>query len=1173
MLEDLEKKVLLAAVEKELLAFDDVVRLLNEEQVESLFAEACKDTNTERSSSSPVAPPEKSAPEVVGSGSTFGCYENLQLIGEGAMGKVYKAFHISLERFVALKILKTQDKEMKARFVREAHALAKIEHPHVCKIFESGEIASHAYISMQLVIGKTLKDLPDEFGLEAKVQLIRDAALGLHAAHKAGLVHRDLKPSNIMVQESEDGSRHVYDMDFGVARHLEAPDLTTTGALIGSPLYMSPEQARGENKSIDRRTDVYALGTILYELLVGAPPFQSELPGMVIKEIIEKYPVRPRKLNDKIPKDIDTIILKCLEKDPGGRYDSSKALAEDLDRYLNGDPVAARPTGTLARLIQKARKNKTIAALSIGSFIAVTVFGGIGLHATLTAKSRAQFAQEFGEEVKEIETSLRLAYLAPLHPVTVEKQRVFKRIENIYSKIGKMGSISRGPGYLAIGKGYLALQEYEKAYEALQRAYEEHFNPRDVAYSLGVASGRLYQRELQEAAKNPNKAFRIKGMKEAEAKYRASTLSYLESGMATGKGNVSYGKALLSFYENDHTKALQEARNASNENSSLYEAVLLEGDILVDVATRESSTGKYESAASYFKRAAAFYNTAANHARSDPLVYMGMCSLAENMITMCTDLGSICLKEFQEGETACNNGLIADSDYVPLLEAKASLYLAWSENMARTGQDPTSFLEKSITSSSRAIELGSSDSAPELIARAYLNQGEYFHDHGTDPENHYRKAIALSEEKLRKHTNNWKTVLNLANGYWLLGLYESENGRNPTELLTKSVKQYESVLREVQDIRIYLNKGNAFQIMGTYAFDNGKDNSRSFLNESNKAYLQATNINPQSSVPYANAAITDFYLGLISIRSGNDPKPEFESSLKNCEKSVQLNLADEFAFIMKGITNAHWANYLFQNGKNPSGLADTSIEAFLRSLSINPDSSVSYANLTLPYLTKAEYALIAGTAEVKDNLAIARNYAKKAIEVDSDDSWNHYVAGRTEWIAGDLLIKQGGRPTPWEAAANHYKKSLELNTTSSETLRALAGLQAEMWYTGLLQGEHSIQEAIGLAEKALAINKMDPENHESAATVVFLASMRTKDAVQKSALIRSATEHIDRAIALNSKRANSYALKALVCFHTVNPIDTLRKSTVKSAECGQAEEKALRLNPSSFSRHQWILRY
>jgi serine/threonine protein kinase len=192
--------------------------------------------------------------------------------------------------------------------------------------------------------------------LETKVRVIRQIAEALHVAHKQGLIHRDIKPSTIMLERNEDGEWKPYIMDFGLARDQDAPGLTRTGVSMGTPNYMAPEQVSHEQ--MDRRTDVYGLGATLYELLSGDPPYQGNSGPDIMLQILKDDPIPLRKLTPKIPADLETIVIKCLERDPARRYDSAKALAEDLQRYLDGDPLSAKPTSWSYRVIKRAKMSR-----------------------------------------------------------------------------------------------------------------------------------------------------------------------------------------------------------------------------------------------------------------------------------------------------------------------------------------------------------------------------------------------------------------------------------------------------------------------------------------------------------------------------------------------------------------------------------------------------------------------------------------------------------------------------------------------------------------------------------------------------------------------------------------------------------------------------------------------
>ena len=319
--------------------------------------------------------PEQSAP-----GFSVPGHRILSVLGRGGMGIVYKSWQISLRRLVALKVLDSgagADPRSAARFQNEAEAVARFHHPNIIQIYELGEFEGLGYLVIEYAAGGSLRDrmagTPQDPRESAR--MLEILAHAVHYAHQCGIVHRDLKPANVLL--SEDGVPKI--ADFGLAKLLEYSEgPTRSGDLLGTPSYMAPEQAMGRPEEITPATDIYALGVILYEMLTGQTPFRGATPLATIEQIATQDPLPPGRLRRRLPRDLETICLRCLEKDRRRRYASAGELALDLGRFLDGRPIMARPISAWGRTWRWARRKPgTVTSLASLGLAAVLVVAGV----------------------------------------------------------------------------------------------------------------------------------------------------------------------------------------------------------------------------------------------------------------------------------------------------------------------------------------------------------------------------------------------------------------------------------------------------------------------------------------------------------------------------------------------------------------------------------------------------------------------------------------------------------------------------------------------------------------------------------------------------------------------------------------------------------------------------
>jgi tetratricopeptide (TPR) repeat protein len=441
-------------------------------------------------------------------------YRVLGVLGRGGMGVVYRALQVRLNRVVALKMVLAgphAGPEELARFRREAEAVARLQHPHVVQIYEVGEHGGRPYFSMEYVEGASLAQHLSGNPLPGRTAapLVETLARAVHHAHERGIVHRDLKPANVLIQTpggtgntgEEKGSEPapsfpvppvVKITDFGLAKRLDVADgPTRSGAVMGTPSYMAPEQARGRNAEVGPATDLYALGAILYEALTGRPPFRGESNLDTLGQVVEEEPVPPRRLQPRLARDLDTICLKCLEKEPARRYPSALALAEDLERWRRSEPIRARPSRAAERAWKWARRRPAVAGLLTGLLVVVA-----GSLAGLTAlwlraeregtakevqrdRARAHFAMA-REAVDQFDTAVSQSADLKAHGLEPLRKKLLESAAQFYERFVQEETddhsvrAEQARGYDRLAVLYAELDLTEPARQASGRGLEIH---------------------------------------------------------------------------------------------------------------------------------------------------------------------------------------------------------------------------------------------------------------------------------------------------------------------------------------------------------------------------------------------------------------------------------------------------------------------------------------------------------------------------------------------------------------------------------------------------------------------------------------------------------------------------------------------------------------------------
>ncbi|MBK9034423.1 MAG: protein kinase [Myxococcales bacterium] len=874
-------------------------------------------------------------------------YRPIRLLGEGGMGRVFLACDLRLDRNVAIKFVRGDDAELARRVVAEARAQARVNDDRVCKVYEVGEVDGRVYIAMQHVDGAALPDLVGTLTYEQKALVMRGAALGVHEAHRAGLIHRDLKPSNIMVERGGDGALRPFVMDFGIARDW-SDSATVTGTVLGTPQFMAPEQARGEVKQLDRRADVYSLGATLYAFLTGRAPIEGDNPLVVLNRISIDAPDPLRSIDPDVPPDLDAIVMKCLEKERAGRYESARALADDLGRFLDGAPVEARSTTSLAYRLRKAARRHWRALAVTGAMLAIIAVAlGFGLRERWAAERRAVLARRFTERVERIEALARYSALAPLHDLTNDRAQIRAQMAELEDEIHAAGAAAAGTGHYALGRGYSALGDDERALAELQAAWDAGVHDPRAAYALAITEGRMYQRALRDLERLPA-TVREQRRPAIEWRYRDPARTHLLASAGTVVPSRAYVAALLAYYEGRYDDALHELDGIATSTAALawfYEAPLLRGQILHERALagrRKASDAQLDA---QFDAARAALASAAAIGESEPSLFLAIAEL-EHAIFAIELYGRGQVDEsFRRGVEAATRALTLVPDDVDALLVRARFQRGMAEYRGGRGEDAAAPLTQAIADARRAVALApASVDAKVVLAGCLREDGANLQAVGQDPGPALAQAHQLLETIApRDRDERMLSELGLVHHIW--ADYLDEAGADATAQRRQAIDAYRGALAVTdRNGQAWLNLGINYLERARHVALTAPDGDDD-LAKAIDALERGRALQPQSLVP-------DFHQGdAYELRArraqarGADPEPDWAAAIARYEHGLTIN--PDLALLHNGICIVEVARAVAARtrGADPTAILVRAEAAARRAIAAAPDQSYGYNNL------------------------------------------------------------------------------------------------------------------------------------------------------------------------------------------------------------------------------------
>jgi serine/threonine-protein kinase len=786
-------------------------------------------------------------------------------IGRGGMGEVWRARDERLGRTLAVKLLRPQGTEPVGLLLAEARAQARIDHPHVCKVYGFGELHGLPFIALQLIDGTPLNKIAETLTIDEKVRVVAQVASGIDAAHRHGLIHRDIKPHNILVERPDGGAVHAYIVDFGLARDV---DKDTDPNIAGTVDYMAPEQAAGEH--IDGRTDVWGLGITLYELFTGRTPFRGKNQTATLRRLLNEE-ARPI---EGVPRDLGRIVMKCLERQRERRYATAAELREDLERYLAGAPVKAMPPSLLYRLSKRANRQRFAFGAGVFAALVLIISSVLVVRAQLRSGELARRSAGFARDIERFETTMHEAALLPLHDTRPERASIEARLRKIEAEVPGLRPELAGLALHALGRGELALGRTDAAIANLESAWSASQLP-EVGLALGRALATRYAEELGAAANLPAEE-RNEHRKELAAHYGKRIKRFL-SIPADDTGVLELARAQIAFAEERDDDALALVATAIGHQPWLFEAQRLRAQVETARALKLSATSDYDGAEASLARAGAAIGEALRIGPSDGTSRLVACQLGAISATLGYDRSRLDANRFVPWEAACNWALEVTGQSGEVLRQTANLAATHARYETEHSGDGRAAYRRALVLARSATD-ASPASAEAWIERSAI-EGKLGRLEDSDEQVMFDSAVASAERGFRLAPRNSEALLALA---------VALQGRAKRDDLVRAVQLAEQATQLRPGFTAYNFLALVEEARAGWQIGHGED-PRQTYRAAFAAEDEVQRRSPNTDLGFVNACAMATAYGDFLLRQGENADEVLDRGAQACRKSLAID--------------------------------------------------------------------------------------------------------------------------------------------------------------------------------------------------------------------------------------------------------------------------------------------
>ena len=677
------------------------------------------------------------------------------LLGHGAMGDVYEAWDIVLARPVALKILQMQEPAAMVRFMHEAQLHARLDNPSICRIYDVDASGGTPRIAMQLIRGPNLEQAAKDLRLDEIIDILAQVADAVHAAHQINLVHRDLKPSNILLQWQEHGGWTPYICDFGLAMALDGPTVTQPLAITGTPAYMAPEQVRGDRSLVGPATDVYGLGSTLYFLLLGRPPCVSTSTEEMLRIKRERGFPTPRALQPDLRPDLEAILLRCLEPEPGDRYPSAAALAQEL-RRIHEDMAPRRDVaGRLARVRAWCVRHPWPLAGGLAALLLAAALPAVASRYNQLGRRRDEAVQAATLALTSLELGLRSERLLPVHDLRPGTDRVRQGIAGLRGDLESLNGTALGALAFTLGRMDCLLDDPRRAEPELERARRQGYRSADAAFLLARIQCAQAQETVREAAfrGQPAPAAAQERLERARQLFREARFQTLEP--------LGYAAALEALADGDLDRAATLAQEGWKDSPWDLGSAVLASECLTAQALRQVQAGDTDGAADRFRMALDLAQAGLSRGPSDPRLHHAALAAALGLAAGALERGALTPAALASLDQQADQQLILDPDSAQAQSDWLRVRALEAQSLAARDKDDQPVLDQALqfywtrTREPRTLDLRLNH------LELYWLQAERDFEHGADPTRALQQALKDPGHSLDRGRDVLGDLLNL----------------------------------------------------------------------------------------------------------------------------------------------------------------------------------------------------------------------------------------------------------------------------------------------------------------------------------------------------------------------------------------------------------------------------